>query len=171
MKSLLSLFFLVFFSVLSSAQNNKANKLDLIILENHYTLKQYDSIVNNEFKKGKIPVLYYSASWCGPCVKFKKMIKENNLFKTKLKNFTFIQADVSSLSNCEKDTIKLGDILGCRDWQNFVPRFSKIGKKGEDLNFIMGSSWFMEQPYRIDDFIKMVMTPRRERFIFESLKK
>lgn len=151
------------------AQNSKNKQAKLIILNDNFTVKQYDSIVNIEYANGKIPILYFSATWCGPCVQFKKMLKEDPSFKTKLKDFTFIQADLSNLNTCDDNKL-LGNILGCRNWHGSVPRFSKVDRNGLEINTIMGSGWFMEKPLRTDEFISRIMIPNKDSYIFRNLK-
>jgi thioredoxin-related protein len=165
----LFIFLLLFNVAFLSAQKSKFTEAKLIILNDSLTLQQYDSIVSKEFENGKIPILYFGATWCGPCKEFKKNITENQYLKTKLKDFTFIQADLSDLNTCEGNT-KLGNILGCRNWHGSVPRFSKVDKKGVEINYIMGSGWFMQKPLRIDEFIRRIMIPNKESYIFPNLQ-
>lgn len=166
-------FYIFFFFLLSTiilyAQTSKNKEAKLIILNDSLTLKQYESIVTKEIQNGKIPILYFSATWCGPCVQFKKKLKEDKAFSAKLKDYTFIQADLSDLNTCDNNTL-LGNILGCRNWHGSVPRFSKVDKNGFEINTIMGSGWFMQQPLRTDEFISRIMIPNKDSYIFPNLK-
>ena len=117
---------------------------------------EYSTDIKNETKlterlaasisEGKKPVLYFHASWCGPCRSFKATMPDQ-LVQEAMKDVDLIMIDVDKAS-------KLATKYGVR----YIPYLVKVDKDGKVLNAISASAWQTPTPTNVaiamNDFLK-----------------
>ncbi|WP_435263808.1 hypothetical protein [Tenacibaculum sp. nBUS_03] len=119
-----------------------------------YDLKRLSKHI---YEQNKIPILYYAANWCAPCLKVKNMMKEKPKIKNKLsKKFAFIKILISDdkRENLNLFSTKLS--LSRDIWS--IPTYTKLNKHGETYNMISGANWITENPLRIQEFEEKIET-------------
>ena len=96
--------------------------------------------------QGKIPVLYFSAGWCGPCRQFKATFPDEKV-QTAMKDIELIMVDVDKEPN-------LASKYGVR----FIPYLVKVNKDGEVLDAISANAWGIATPENVsvamNEFLK-----------------
>jgi len=90
------------------------------------------NILSSEIKAGRVPGLFFTASWCGPCREFKASLHDP-LMQDALKGVTFILVDE------EPDQSK--ENLLQRYGISVFPTFVKVDAEGKNLKQIDGGAW------------------------------
>jgi thiol:disulfide interchange protein len=119
--------------------------VDIIDFYSENNTDSISTILNNTINKGKIPILFFTASWCKPCREFKESTKYE-LVAQSLKDATIIMIDVN------KDQPKNGYALdyGARA----IPTFIIVDKDGTAMNTITGAAWADNTPGNIAPVIE-----------------
>lgn len=89
-----------------------------------------DSVIKTIKNDSLIPILYFCADWCRPCVEFKNSLS-SNLMKEALKNTELISIDV------DDDSLGFNEIYNVK----FIPCFVKIDDEGKVIGTIDGGEW------------------------------
>lgn len=99
-------------------------------------------LINQVEDKGRLPLLYYSASWCGPCQLFTDTLKKEERLRNKLASYTFISIDVGMSSDCV-NRLYLHERLICNEEDRIsvrtIPAFAKIDKEFRQHNLLIGN--------------------------------
>lgn len=88
-------------------------------------------------ENGKIPVLYFHASWCGPCRAFKATIPDTKV-QTAMKDIDLIMVNVDKAPD-------LASKYGVR----YIPYLVKVDAKGEVLATISSADWGQPTPKNV----------------------
>lgn len=110
--------------------------------------KTLNQLIAAEYAEGRTPVVYFWASWCGPCTEFKSSLGDP-LMQDALNNTTLIMVDLDA--DAEKD--KFSETYGVSG----IPAFVKVDKAGEFVDLIDGGAW--------DENIPANMAPVLKNFI------
>ncbi len=112
--------------------------------EDNITKVEYTSEIGNEealtqrlstsLDNGKIPVIYFSAGWCGPCRSLKATFPDEKV-QTAMKDVELIMVDVDK----EPD---LATKYGVR----YIPYLIKVDKNGKVLDSISATAWGSPTP-------------------------
>ena len=113
-------------------------------VEDNITKVEYTSDIGSEealtqrlaasLESGKIPVIYFSAGWCGPCRSLKATFPDEKV-QTAMKDVELIMVDVDK----EPDlTTKYG--------VRYIPYLVKVDKNGEVLDAISATAWGTPTP-------------------------
>lgn len=131
------------------------SKLNYHVTDNQMSLEELNKIVQNEYELSRIPVYYFSASWCPPCREFKEALSNNSHgVYEELKDFTFIE--ISMEDSGRKDTSQLSTKLSYLHKIRSIPMFTKVDNKGNPTNKILSTDWLTKEPNRIDEFIERI---------------
>ena len=97
-------------------------------------------LVVNAFEKKQTPVLYFSATWCGPCQRFKRSLKTEQVSNV-LENVTLIMIDV------DKDYIS--ENFSAAYGVNEIPTFISVDATGKTLKKVTSAEWPDDTPEQI----------------------
>jgi len=89
-------------------------------------------IITNEIENDKTPVLYFTATWCGPCKGFNKSLKDEKVQES-LNGATIIKIDVDKDKKSEQHA-RTYDIRA-------VPTFIKVDNEGKVLDQMTSAKW------------------------------
>lgn len=105
-------------------------------------------LIKSETEAGRTPVLFFTASWCGPCREFKTSLHDP-LMQDALKGVTFILIDE------EPDQGK--ENLLAKYEIGVFPTFVKVDAEGKNMKQIDGGAW--------DENIPQNMAPAMSGFL------
>ena len=158
MKKLLSTFkplllLIVFF--ISNCSNNSSDKSDTIKDEAIKKIVYYEEhpsdwmeIVKKEINAKRKPVLFFTATWCGPCQEFKHSLGDPLMIDA-LKDITLIIIDVDIDADKEKISEKYE--VGS------YPTFIRVDEKGEVIKQTDGGAWQENIPQNMAPVLKSFM--------------
>lgn len=137
---------LVLIIVVYVFSNNKTTTASGPLVQLNKTGKTLPEVIAGITEAGRIPVLYFSADWCGPSVDFKKSLSDP-LMKDALNNVTLIEIDT------DNDSENYAARYNARN----IPLFVKVDLQGKSLGAIDGGAW--------DENIPANMAPPMKAFI------
>ncbi len=114
--------------------------------KNDYTIDFYKSgsnlkeLVSKIKSEGETPVLYFTASWCGPCREFKKTIDSKEM-QTAFKDAKLIIID----TDIDKQRDKISYLYSIGG----IPTFIKVDENAEPLKTMVGGDWREPTPARV----------------------
>ena len=126
MKQTAQIFFIVF--LLFGVSSLSAQKIEPI---NYYSLKQSKSmteLVAQAMEEGKTPVLYFTATWCGPCKHFNKTFSKGVMKRT-LAEVMLIKVDVDT------DAESFAQKYGVRNVPTFLLVDEDLNETGKMIGF------------------------------------
>ena len=92
--------------------------------------EKLNEIIKAEINAGKKPVMYFTASWCGPCKAFKHSLSDP-LMAEALKDATLIMVDEGKDDESLLDKYEIG----------VFPSYVRVNENGERLGQIDGGAW------------------------------
>lgn len=111
--------------------------------------RDLDKLVAEAYAQEQIPVVFFSATWCGPCQQFKRALNNTNVARS-LQNVQLIMVDV------DKD-YELENFSAAYNITE-IPSFLRIDTQGRVLKKITSASWSTDSPDEIavvmDGFLK-----------------
>lgn len=117
--------------------SNPSNK-NVVLIKAVTEGTSLSSLVEQSFAQSKTPILYFHASWCRPCVEFKKALKDKRLVKV-FENATLIGVDVDV--NPQE--------LGFQYNIKAVPTFIHLDKEAKAIASITSAEWAENTPENI----------------------
>jgi thioredoxin 1 len=102
-------------------------------------------VIAAEFAAGRTPIVYFWASWCGPCKQFKSSLSDP-LMQDALNNVTLIMLDTDIDDQKEKH----GEDFGVSG----IPAFVKVDKDGNYVDLIDGGAWDANIPANMAPALK-----------------
>lgn len=122
-------------------------------LDYHAQDKPLKDVVAAEYAAGRTPVVYFWASWCGPCKEFKSSLSDP-LMEDALNNVTLIMIDLDVDNTKEK----LGEAFGVSG----IPAFVRVDKDGEYVDLIDGGAWDENIPANMAPVLKGFLAGKTE---------
>ncbi len=121
----------------------KAEKISL--LDYHAQDKSLNDLVAAEYAKGRTPVVYFWADWCGPCKEFKASLHDP-LMEDALNNTTLIMIDLDRDSEKDNHSGTFG--------VDGIPAFVTVDKSGEMIDLVDGGAWDENIPENMAPVLK-----------------
>ncbi len=122
----------------SSSTTSKGKKnFSVDYYAGNYNLKE---LVQKETTAGKTPILFFTASWCKPCMEFKKTLKDQEVADA-FSNAKLIIVDADIDKN--KDKLTYLYAIGA------IPTFIKLDANAEPVNTMVGGDWTEPTPSQI----------------------
>ncbi len=109
---------------------------------------QWLKLVKQELDAKRTPVLFFTATWCGPCKQFKQSEKDP-LMKEALNGVTFIMID----GDIDKEKDKIANKYGIKAYPSFI----RVDETGKLIKQTDGGAW--------DDNIPVNMAPVMKEFM------
>lgn len=103
------------------------------------------SLIKAELGAKRKPVLFFTASWCGPCKKFKSSLSDP-LMQDALRDVTFIMID-TDLDSAQEHLTKKYNVAA-------FPTFIKVDVTGTSLKKIDGGAWDEDVPANMAPVMK-----------------
>ncbi|MEO0897972.1 MAG: thioredoxin family protein [Bacteroidota bacterium] len=109
-----------------------------------------DALIATVLENEKTPVLYFSATWCGPCKRFKKSLVDAKMIEA-LQEATLIMVDVDKAM---RDNNEVNSGLTKRFGITSIPTFIKIDQKLNMLAKVGGEAWEEDIPENMAPVMK-----------------
>lgn len=107
--------------------------------------KSLNEVIAAEFAAGRTPIVYFWATWCGPCKEFKSSLSDP-LMQDALNNVTLIMLDQDVDGEKEKHSDHFG-VSG-------IPAFVKVDKEGNFVDLVDGGAWDANIPANMAPVLK-----------------
>ena len=129
--------------IVSFKSDSKIKQIDYYL--NNYKKSSLLDIVKKELSNKRKPVLYFYATWCGPCKQFKKSLTDPLMIDA-LKDVTLIMIDADIDAKNEKKTKKYQ--------VSAYPNYVIIDSTGKLLKQIDGGAWDENIPKNMAPVLK-----------------
>lgn len=139
---------LVFLYFLGKKEESKAGKVmvgTIAKIDQSLQSKTVNEVVAAEFAAGRIPVLYFWASWCGPSIEFKESLPDP-LMQDALNNVTLIVIDTDA--DAEKEQV------ATRFNVRNIPTFIRLDNTGKFIKKVDGGAWAENIPANMAPVLK-----------------
>lgn len=129
-------FGLFFFAIICYGCNNSEKPLLVELVETKNI--PLHNLIESTVQDSKTPILYFSADWCRPCLRFRKSLR-NELVGDALKDTRLIRVDVDT------DPLGLAVTFGVQS----IPTFIKLDENGNTIARITSAAWDDDVPENI----------------------
>ncbi|MEO1415624.1 MAG: thioredoxin family protein [Bacteroidota bacterium] len=118
--------------------SNDGGKVSTIELYARNQKKPLETLLKETVSAGKVPIMYFTATWCRPCRAFSKSLKDAQVQEA-FAEAVIIKIDVDMDEG--EQTMKYGVLS--------IPTFIKTNEKGEVVARITSSQWKADTPENI----------------------
>lgn len=102
--------------------------------------RSLQTLINTAYQEEHVPVVFFSASWCGPCQQFKHALHDRKVAGA-LRSVQLILIDVDK----DYENENISELYHV----NEIPTFIRFSREGEIVNRITSAAWSTDSPDEI----------------------